>query len=196
MKTGTSSTKKNLEIEVKLKIANRQGLRAKLKTLGFQELCHRQFEDNWILDFPGRRLSKKHSLLRLRHFEGKSLLTFKGPRAASRHFKIREEIQTEVADGAKLQQILKRLGFVTVFRYQKYRSLFVGAGSGTSKRTVACIDETPIGDYIEIEGSPESIRMISQQLGYKLQNFVTQSYLELYVKNKPRPHDREMIFKK
>lgn len=196
MKTGTSSAKKNLEIEVKLKIANRRGLRAQLKTLGFQELCHRLFEDNWILDFPGRRLFKKHCLLRLRHFDGKSLLTFKGPRAASRHFKIREELETEVADGAKFRQILKRLGFMPVFRYQKYRSLFAKVGSGRSKRTVISIDETPIGDYLEIEGPPESIRAISQQLGYTFQDFVTQSYLELYVKYKPRLRDREMIFKK
>jgi len=196
MKTSTTSAKRNLEIEVKLKIKSLQRLRAQIKTLGFCELCHRQFEDNWILDSPPRRLFKKRCLLRLRRFEGKSLLTFKGPKAASSHFKIREELETEVAHGTKLQQILARLGFVPVFRYQKYRSIFVSPKSSKSKKVVISMDETPIGNYLEIEGPPDNIRIISRQLGYALEDFITQSYLELYAKNKPRPQDREMIFKK
>jgi adenylate cyclase, class 2 len=196
MKTATSHARKNLEIEVKLKIARRRGLRARLKALGFRELCHRKFEENWILDFPRRNLFKKHCLLRLRYFEGRALLTFKGPRTASHHFKIREELETEVADGTKFHRILKRLGFIRVFRYQKYRSIFEKIGRGRLKRILICIDETPIGDYLELEGPRESIRVISEQLGYALQDFVTQSYPELYVKNKQRLQSREMVFKK
>jgi adenylate cyclase, class 2 len=190
------SAKKKLEIEVKLRIANREGLPARLKKLGFSELCHRQFEDNWILDSRGKRLLREHCLLRLRHFEGKSFVTFKGPKTASRHFKIREELETEVAEGEKFHQILDRLGFIAVFRYQKYRSIFVRAHPQESKRLIITIDETPIGDYLEIEGSTENIRTISGQLGYRPRDFVTQSYLELYFKNNPRSKQRQMIFQR
>jgi adenylate cyclase, class 2 len=196
MTARASSQEKHLEIEVKLKIANVPKLRAQIKRLGFHELCHREFEDNWLLDFPKKLLFKKRCLLRLRQFEGKSVLTFKGPRAESAHFKIREELETEVADAATFHQILKRLGFTSVFRYQKYRSLFANAKSGKPKRVVICIDETPIGNYLEIEGPPEGIGVIAQQLGYALEDFITQSYLDLYTQNKPRPRDREMIFGK
>lgn len=197
MKTSTlSSAKRNLEIEVKLKIVSLQKLRTQIKMLGFHELCHREFEDNWLLDFPEKSLFKKCCLLRLRQFQGKSLLTFKGPKTASAHFKIREELETEVSDGATFHQILNRLGFVPAFRYQKYRSMFVKTRSGKSKRVVISIDETPIGNYLEIEGQPETIRMLAAKLGYGPRNFITQSYLELYTKNKPRPQDRKMIFKK
>lgn len=196
MKARANSQKKHLEIEVKLKIANVPKLRAQIKKLGFHELCHREFEDNWLLDFPRKLLFKKRCLLRVRQFEGKSVLTFKGPRVESAHFKIREELETEVADAATFQQILKRLGLVPVFRYQKYRSLFANEKSGKPKRVVICIDETPIGNYLEIEGQPESIGVIAQQLGYAPQDFITQSYFELYMQNKPCSRDRQMVFGK
>jgi adenylate cyclase class 2 len=197
MKASTlSSAKRNLEIEVKLKIVSPQKLRTQIKMLGFHELCHREFEDNWLLDFPEKSLFKKRCLLRLRQFHGKSVLTFKGPKTAATHLKIREELETEVSDRATCHQILKRLGFVPAFRYQKYRSMFVKSRSGKSKRVVISIDETPIGNYLEIEGQPETIRMLAAKLGYAPRNFITQSYLELYTRHKPRPQDRKMIFKK
>ena len=147
MKARANSQKKHLEIEVKLKIANVPKLRAQIKRLGFHELCHREFEDNWLLDFPRKLLFKKRCLLRVRQFEGKSVLTFKGPRVESAHFKIREELETEVADAATFQQILKRLGLVPVFRYQKYRSLFANEKSGLAMGLIAAIiskDATPV----------------------------------------------------
>src|SRR5262249_31049230 len=150
MKTATSHAKKNLEIEVKLKIARQRGLRARLKTLGFRELCHRKFEDNWILHFPRRKLFKKHCLLRLRYVEGRALLTFKGANTASHHVTMREQRATEVADGSKFHGILKRLGFIPVLRYQKYRSSFERIRSGRVKPILISIDETPIGDYLAL----------------------------------------------
>ena len=190
------STEKDLEIEVKLKIVSPEKLRAQIKTLGFHERCHREFEDNWVLDFPERSLLRKRCLLRLRRFEGKSVLTFKGPRTKSAHFKIREELETEVSDGGTFHKILDRLGFVPVFRYQKYRSMFVKARSGRSTAVAISIDETPIGNYLEIEGTPETIRKIAEKLGYGPRSFILQSYLELYTQEKPRPQDRKMTFKK
>src|SRR5262245_20107063 len=196
MKAQASPQEKHLEIEVKLKIANVPKLRAQIKRLGFHEICHRAFEDNWLLDSPKKMLFKRRCLLRLRQFEGKSILTFKGPRVESAHFKIREELETEVADAATFHQILKRLGLVPVFRYQKYRSLFANEKSGKPKRVLICIDETPIGNYLEIEGQPESIGVMAQQLGYAPQDFITQSYLELYAQYKSSPRDRQMVFGK
>jgi len=187
--------KKNLEIEVKLKIGSLQKIRRELKALGFEEKVHRALEENWILDFPNRPLARRHCLLRLRQFNDKALVTFKAPSLNSAQFKIREELETEVADGSVLYQILERLGLVLVFRYQKYRSVFEKRASRKPK-TVLSLDETPVGKYLEIEGPKEDIEKIARQLDYSKKDFITDSYLGLFLKLKPRAKNPVMIFSK
>ena len=73
----------------------------------------------------------------------------KGRRAPARS-KSREEIETELADGAAFEAILAALGYSRTFRYEKYRTKFVSAsrtGSG-----LITLDETPIGSFLELEG--------------------------------------------
>ena len=94
-----------------------------------------------------------------------------------------------------LYQILERLGLVLVFRYQKYRSVFE-KGASRKPKTVLSLDETPIGNYLEIEGSKEEIEKIASQLGYSQKDFITESYLGLYTKLKPLSRKPEMIFSK
>ena len=77
---------------------------------------------------------------------GRSLLTYKGPVQPSR-WKLREERETIVADGETMLYVLERLGFSVWFRYQKFREEF-----GARDATIA-LDETPIGTFVEIEGS-------------------------------------------
>ena len=187
--------KKHLEIEVKLKIGNLQKARRELKALGFEEEVHRALEENWILDFPAKPLAHSRCLLRLRQFNGKSLVTFKAPSISSAEFKIREELETEVGDAPIFYQILGRLGLVLVFRYQKYRSVFE-KGASRKPKTVLSLDETPIGNYLEIEGTKEDIEKVARQLGYSKKDFITESYLGLYLQFKPLARNPEMIFSK
>lgn len=187
--------KRNVEIEVKLKIGSLRRARRELKALRFEEKTHRALEENWILDFPHKPLAQGRCLLRLRQFNGKALVTFKAPSRRSAQFKILEELETEVCDGPILYQILERLGLVLVFRYQKYRSVFEKATSRRPK-PVLSLDETPIGNYLEIEGSKAEIEKIARQLGYSQRDFITESYLGLYVKLNPLAHKPEMIFSK
>jgi len=196
MSTKPSLSSKNFEIEVKLEISDLQKIRQQLKKLGFHERLHRKFEDNWILDFAKRPLFKAHSLLRLREFDEKFLVAFKAPPSRSAHFKIREELETEVADGVAFREILKRLGLLPSFRYQKYRSVFAEKKAVKSKKITVSIDETPIGSYLEIEGPRKTIREIAACLGYNQRDFITQSYWELYVRKALRSRRREMVFEK
>jgi len=195
MSTKASLASKYFEIEVKLEISDLQKIRQQLKKLGFRERQHRKFEDNWILDFAKRPLFKAHSLLRLREFDEKFLVTFKAPPSRSAHFKIREELETEVTDGVAFREILKRLRLLPSFRYQKYRSVFAEK-SGRSKKVSVSVDETPIGNYLEIEGPREAIRKIAAVLGYSQRDFITQSYWQLYARKALRSRRREMVFKK
>jgi adenylate cyclase class 2 len=186
---------KQLEIEVKLKVKGLKKVRRGIVALGFEEKVHRAFEDNWILDFPNRLLNQNRCLLRLREFNGKCWVTFKGPSQNSTHFKVREELETEVAEKATLYKILGRLGLSRAFRYQKYRSIFEPEAAQRLRKVTLVLDETPIGNYLEIEGSPKEIRTIAAQLGYSKQDFIKESYANLYAKLNPLVKGSGMIFR-
>jgi hypothetical protein len=42
------------------------------------------------------------------------------------------------------------------------------------------LDETPIGDFLEVEGDPEQIHRCAAALGFSRQAYETRSYLEIY----------------
>jgi len=71
------------------------------------------------------------------------------------------------------------------FRYEKYRTHFTRPGSAG----VAMLDETPIGDFIELEGSPAWIDKTARELGFSAVDYVTASYARLYFEWKgSEPH--------
>jgi len=50
----------------------------------------------------------------------------------------------------------------------------------------ACLDETPIGCYLELEGRPDSILAGAERLGLSMDHAVTLSYPELYDRHRRR----------
>ncbi len=52
-------------------------------------------------------------------------------------------------DAFKVEQIFNEIGYHPIFRYEKFRTEYAKAPS-TGK---VLLDETPIGNYLEIEGS-------------------------------------------
>ena len=184
----------NLEIEVKLKIANLNEMRRLVLSLGLEEKVNRAFEENWILDFPQKRLRQRGCLLRLRHYNGRSYVTFKSPSTQASNLKIRKELETEVSDHAILFQILQRLGLVQIFRYQKYRSIFEPKSPRSRARVILTLDETPIGNYMEIEGPPKHIEKIASQLGFSKKEFIKESYLALFARIHNSSLPGEMVF--
>jgi adenylate cyclase class 2 len=109
-------------------------------------------------------------------------VTYKGPPEDSPLFKIREELETRVESAGIALQVFERLGMRTWFRYQKYRAeykMWAGAREGGEVRVA--FDETPIGVYAELEGSPQGIRRVAGLLGFSEQSFVRESYYALYL---------------
>lgn len=133
------------------------------------------FEANTVFDTPGLLLREARQLLRLRECGGVATLTWKGPPAPGPH-KDREEIETTVGDAGALRRVWERLGFETVFRYEKYRTTFRSA----EPEGEAVLDETPIGCFLELEGSPEWIDINAQALGFTADEYITESYAALY----------------
>lgn len=182
------------ETEVKLAIGRAAPMRERLRRLGFRVRQPRGLEVNLVLDTARRRLRRRGCLLRLRSANGRHWLTFKGPAAASRRYKIRDEWETELADPSAARALLAALGLEPWFRYEKFRTVL--AGRGRWRGGEAMLDETPIGNFVELEGSRRWIRRVARELGAVPAEFITQSYAALYsdwCRRRRRPL-RHMVF--
>ena len=165
-----------VEIEVKIRVDDIKNLGEKILELGAKLEKERLYEENTLYDFPSKTLYKKRQALRLRRMNKKSFLTFKGPPQKSRKFKIREEYETEVKNEKQLRKILKSLGFIPVFNYEKHRTVYRKKGLKIS------LDETSIGNFIELEGAREEIVKFANFLGVSKKEFIKLDYIQLIKK--------------
>jgi len=166
-----------IETEIKFRVAKTQELESKLSSIGFNLITPRSFESNTLYDTPGRTLRMKRELVRIRQYNGKWLLTHKripdSGIGEDRH-KHRVETETELSNGIALAEVFASIGFVPVFRYEKWRTEW-------SDDTGHCvIDETPLGVFAELEGAPEWIDQIAQELGVAQEDRMTLSYGRLF----------------
>lgn len=163
-----------IETEVKLKVASAEKAREALARIGASPTRARHIEDNLLFDFEGKVLRGRGHVLRLRETPAGAVLTFKGPYRVEDGLKSREEIEAGSPDGSALRAILNRLGFVPVFRYQKYRESFSWKGQEI------VLDETPIGIFLEIEGDAAGIHAAATALGFSPEDYLTDSYAALF----------------
>ncbi|HEY6554015.1 MAG TPA: class IV adenylate cyclase [Vicinamibacteria bacterium] len=163
-----------IETEIKLKVASVEAAHEALTRIGARATRARHIEDNLLFDLEGKVLRGRGHLLRLRETPSGAVLTFKGPYRVDGGIKSREEIEAGSADGSALRAILNRLGFLPVFRYQKYRETFAWQGQEI------VVDETPIGVFLEIEGDPAGIRAAATALGFAAADYLTDSYAALF----------------
>jgi adenylate cyclase, class 2 len=165
-----------LEREIKLRFESVDAARDAVRRLGATPLRGRRLQEDSLLDTRDRTLSERRSVLRVRIEPGRTLLTFKGPPQPSA-MKLRPELETEAGDSAVLLGILEALGFRVSFRYQKYREEF------TKDDAVVAIDETPVGVFVEIEGSDRSIADLTTALGRSSEDYLVDSYRSLYLQH-------------
>lgn len=166
------------ETEIKLAIADLAAARHRLRELGFRIRQPRSFEENTLFDSATRVLRQRGCMLRLRSVGGRHWLTFKAPARKSPRYKIRQEFETELTDAPAARQILAGLGLEPVFRYQKYRTVY--AGPSGWKGGEVTVDETPIGNFVELEGSQGWIRRLARALGAAEEEFIVKDYAALY----------------
>jgi adenylate cyclase class 2 len=169
------------ETEIKLVVANPRALRRKLRETGFRIVRQRHFESNVLYDFPDLRFWRARSLLRLRQAGREWFLTFKSAPFGARTYKTRREMETRVEDGSVMAGILEGMGLRPAFRYEKYRTVFAQGKRGPGKAGgLAELDETPIGNYLELEGPATWIDRVASRLGYSQDHYITASYASLY----------------
>ncbi len=171
------------ETEIKLKIKDREDFRRRLDVLAPVLLSGRHLEDNHLLDYPDGRVRAQYCMVRVRAAGEDSSMTFKGPARPAGVFKVREELETPVGDPAAALAIFAKLGMQVWFRYQKYREEYeVGGGAAGNEVVRLALDETPVGDYVEIEGPEPAIRRVAAALGFDEAEFLRDSYYSLYLK--------------
>ncbi len=180
------------EVEIKFRIADLKALAGALKRGGFREITPLTHEMNALYDLPGEKLRKKGELLRLRKYGSAWVLTHKAKSTGktSRH-KIRVELETGVENGEQMEAILQALGFAPTFRYEKYRAEW---SDGTGH---VVLDQTPIGDFGEIEGPARWIDRTAKALGISSTDYITQTYADLFFtwKLRVRSKANEMTFR-
>jgi adenylate cyclase class 2 len=166
-----------IETEIKFRVDDLAGLTQLLQAAGFNVQTPRAFESNVLYDTPDRAMRARTEILRIREYAGRCILTHKrlpdvGP-GEDRH-KHRVETETEVADGGALAQVFLSLGLVAAFRYEKWRTEW-SDGEGH-----CVVDETPIGEFAELEGSAGWIDRAAARLGIDPAHYITLSYGRLF----------------
>jgi adenylate cyclase class 2 len=178
-------TENRLEIEVKIKVELLDSWHRKIKLLPAALKSARGFERNIIFDTTQKRLQKRGMLLRLRQQGVQAILTMKMPVQGNSIYKVREETEVEVSDFASMEKIILAIGFRVFFIYEKYREIFNALGARIM------IDETPIGNFIEIEGNPDCIDAVAARLGFTAADYITDSYYQLFLRSGRSGH---MVF--
>jgi adenylate cyclase class 2 len=187
------SIPKNHETEIKLRVTDIPALLRRLKQLRARMIVPRTFESNTLYDTTNKSLARKDQLIRIRaegpcplRKRAKSirptafLLTYKGPvrtSEARKRYKIREEVEVNIS-GDGIIRILTALDLRPIFRYEKFRTTYVLPGIRNLKIE---FDETPIGHFLELEGSPRSIDRVAGLLGYGREDYITATYGGLYL---------------
>lgn len=180
----------NQEIEIKFSIQDIRELQRGLRQSKFRLVTPRTHEINTLYDLKGQPLRKRGELLRLRKYGSEWTLTYKAKGKTGRH-KTRTELETKITDGKKMESILLALGFAPSFHYEKFRAEW-SDGKGH-----VVLDETPIGNFGEIEGKSRWIDLTARVLEIPAANYIKQSYAELFYawKRRSRSRAKEMTFK-
>jgi adenylate cyclase, class 2 len=167
----------SVEREVKLRFVSADEARAAVIAAGATPLLGRRLQEDALLDTRDEQLRKRRCVLRVRVECGKSRLTFKGP-VQPGIMKIREELETVVGDGNIVLRVLEELGLRVWFRYEKYREEFA------HEDVIVAIDETPVGVFVEIEGSEAGIASMAQAIGRSPGDYLVDSYRALFLQHR------------
>jgi adenylate cyclase, class 2 len=181
--------KGTLEREIKLQFSGPEEARAAILAAGATPIRSRRLQEDCLLDTSDEGLRRRRCVLRIRMEGGRSHITFKGPVQPST-MKLRQELETVVADGELLLRLFEELGYHVWFRYQKFREEFASAD------VIVALDETPVGTFVEIEGTEHGITDMAQALDRTPNDYLLDSYRGLFARH-CQEHGRplgDMIF--
>jgi adenylate cyclase class 2 len=206
----------NREIEIKLRILDLPRLVRDLHRIGTTSLG-RVFEQNTIYDTSDSAFRHAGRLVRLRletlaprsaakrpvrlarpkSHPTRGILTAKAPPHVSgktsgpARYKERLERELVIRNPGGWPSALRSLALRPSFTYEKFRSTFELAGIELD------LDETPVGTFLELEGSPEAIDRAACVLGFVPRDYIRGTYWDVYAadcRRRRRPL-KNMVFR-
>jgi adenylate cyclase, class 2 len=164
-----------MPIETEIKLPARDGIREQIATLGYVEHQARHQQMDALYDLADGSLRAARKAVRLRQTSNETVLTYKGPPLSAEH-KSREEIEVRVGDASAMHAILDALGYTATLRLEKHRTTF----RHPLKSGLITYDETPMGDFLELEGEAAWINTTAADLGYSGADYIHTSYARLW----------------
>ncbi|MHB8443365.1 MAG: class IV adenylate cyclase [Patescibacteria group bacterium] len=167
---------KDIEIELKFEI-NKDKIdffNKKLQSIGFA-LSKRVYELSVMYDNPSQIMQITDGRIRLRRSGEKTILTYKKP-LSRKGIKKEIEYEVEISDFDTMEKILKMMEFTKTTSYERYRTYF------HKNHIEVMIDEFPYGVFIEIEGDEKHIVKLSRDLGFRMNDNLTDSCDTIYTK--------------
>jgi len=197
------------EIEIKLRVTDLDDILRRLRKLGAPSRG-RVHELNTLFDTDDSGFRHSGRLLRLRQQTAapannvrggpaSAILTTKAPPlpgtrssrgTKKRLYKEVQENEERINDPRRLAQALKRLDFRPGFRYEKYRTSF------RLNSLHIDLDETPIGTFLELEGTHAAINRAASALGFTPRDYIRSTYWTLYAADcrRHRRKPQNMLF--
>jgi len=172
-----SPDRKPIETEIKLRVESPAKARALLRGHAFKVIEPRVLEQNLVLDDDAGSIRERGMLLRVRGAGKVVTCTFKGIEKPGRH-KSREEREFHLDKLEECIAVFAALGFRERFRYEKYRTEFARQGEAGH----VTVDETPIGNFMELEGPSRWIDSTAKELGFQRSAYILDSYGRLHEK--------------
>jgi adenylate cyclase class 2 len=163
-----------VETEAKIRVSALAPVKRRIVAAGGRLKNVRTMETNTLFDSPAGVLRAAGRSFRVRRYGARGSVTLKGVPRAAGGLKSRVELETRVSSPETLAEILVSLGFVPQFRYEKVREVW------RLGRTLICLDDTPLGTFVEIEGQPDAIHRAATRLGLGAGRFMSASYPALW----------------
>lgn len=173
------------EVEVKVKVSDLRLIQTRLEGLG-ANLLRKGRERDVYYSSPWRDFARTQEVLRVREEDygvKRYVLTYKGPRSG-KEVRAREEIEAQVEEPEKVQEILARLGFQRLREVRKSRTIY-----GLRNLSISLDDVHELGTFIEVEGKVEApelrpkaeadIRSLLTSLEISFTEVEPRTYLEL-----------------
>ena len=163
------------EVELKYQVSDFTAVKSNLLQIGADRLCSPTDEKNFVYDMPDGSLGASGKLLRLRRFGDDVILTVKEP-GPKGPMKIRREHETLLSlSFSEADELLKALGYVQVFHYEKTREIWA-----LNEIAHICLDTLYFGKFVEIEaGSMDRVSEACKVLGFIPTRGLRQSYRQL-----------------
>lgn len=174
------------ETEIKIPVTHLDSVREALVRHAATQIHPMAREVNILLDADDDRLGSSGSILRLRIYGDQHIVTFKGPVRYLGKIKERPECEVSCDDTGRMAELFRHLGFSAIARYEKFRETWLFGG------VEVVLDHTPMGDFVEVEGPPETLNTTAVALGLDPERAVRGSYLSLWSEYRKSRHGENL----